>query len=73
LICIEQPDKTRACSNDLSRVTGKTPEVGGEEDAAPARDAEAGRPDATTPPRDSSVPETNVPDAAPVDSGEDDG
>jgi hypothetical protein len=37
LVCLEQPNKTRICSDDLSRVAGRPPPEGG-----PAEEGEGG-------------------------------
>lgn len=81
LVCIEQANKTRICSDDLSRVAGRTPP-----DGAVAADAgdEAGEggvdgalPDVVVlPPPDANVPDTTPPPPdtgppPPVDSGTD--
>ena len=78
LICIEQPDKTRTCSDDLSRVAGRPPAEGGAEEQD-GGDGEGGVPEASTddvtqPPPDTGVPDTNQPPpdtgAPPQDAGE---
>jgi hypothetical protein len=61
LVCVEQSNKTRVCSDDLTRVAGRPPEAEG--DAGEASDAPAGEtsrpdtgggtPDTGTPPQDS--------------------
>jgi hypothetical protein len=75
LICVEQPDKTRSCSDDLSRVAGRSPpEAGaGEGDAANDGSLDGALSDGTTPRPDSGLPDTGTPDTGtdPVDSGED--
>ena len=78
LICIEQANKPRICSDDLSRVAGRPPaEPGADEDGG---DGEGGVPDGsagdvTQPPPDTGVPDTNQPPpdtgAPPQDAGED--
>jgi hypothetical protein len=75
LICIEQADKTRICSDDLSRVAGRPPaepeeaDGGGGEGGMP----EASANDVTQPPEDTGAPDTSPPDtgAPPPDSGAD--
>lgn len=77
LICIEQADKTRVCSDDLSRVAGRPPPEGGAEEADGGGEggiAEGGTSDVVTPPPDTGAPDTNPPPdtgAPPVDAGED--
>lgn len=79
LICIEQADKTRVCSDDLSRVAGRAPPEAGPEEQD-GGDAEGGVPDGsagdvTQPPPDTGLPDTNQPPpdtgAPPQDAGED--
>lgn len=80
LVCLEQPNKTRVCSDDLSRVTGRPPpEAGVALDDA----GEGGRPDGASvdapigpPPEDSGggqdtgvTPDTGAP--PPMDAGAD--
>jgi hypothetical protein len=78
LICIEQANKTRICSDDLSRVAGRPPPEGGAEEGDAAIDegglSDAPLTDRTEPPPDTGLPDTNVPppdSGAPVDSGGD--
>lgn len=71
LICIERPDKTRICSDDLSRVTGRPPAEGGaarDAVADSARDAAAA--DAPSPTKDSGDVDTGLePDSGePIDA-----
>jgi hypothetical protein len=70
LVCIEQANKTRVCSDDLSRVAGRPPPEGG---AAEADGGEGGvepdgsdTPDTSTPVPDTGIPDTNTP---PPDTG----
>ncbi len=64
LICIEQPNKTRICSDDLSRVAGRPPPEGGAEegDAGEGGVPEGSTNDVVTPPPDTGTPDTNQPD-----------
>jgi len=77
LICVEQSSKARICSDDLSRVAGRSPPDAGAEEADTGADAaasDASRPDSTSPPNDSGgTADTGAsPDTgAPVDSGGD--
>ena len=69
LICIEQADKTRICSDDLSRVAGRPPPEGGADETDGG--GEGGVPegsvgDVVTPPPDTGLPDTNQP---PPDTG----
>jgi hypothetical protein len=73
LICIEQPNKTRVCSDDLSRVAGRPPPAGdaGADDGS----LDGSVPDSSPPLPDTGVPDTNQPPpdtgAPPADSGGD--
>jgi hypothetical protein len=73
LICIEQPNKTRVCSDDLSRVAGRPPPEGGADDDAGEGGVPEGSvpgPDANVPQPDTGLPDTGTPDTgSPVDSG----
>ncbi|MDF2693014.1 MAG: hypothetical protein K0S65_1397 [Labilithrix sp.] len=75
LICIEQANKTRICSDDLSRVAGRPPPEGGAEgDAANEEGGTDGSVADRTAPPDTGVPDTNTPPpdtGAPPDSGDD--
>ena len=62
LVCVEQPNRSRICTDDLSRVTGQG--SGGRADAA-AEDG--GRVDGSVP--DGSGPEPGPPDAGSPDTG----
>ncbi len=77
LVCIEQPNKTRVCSDDLRRVAGRTPPEGGaDEDGGPEDDAAPEPPEgpADTGVRDTGVVDTGAEDTgAPPDPPEDDG
>ncbi len=59
LVCIEQPNKTRICSDDLSRVTGRAPDDGAEPEDNEEAGADGARPDGTTP-RDSGNNDTGT-------------
>ncbi len=76
LVCVEQANKTRVCSSDLSRIAGKAPPEGGPDDGGDAAPSEGGpedpdggtaadadEPDVVTPPKDSGA------DTAPADTG----
>ena len=75
LVCVEQANKTRVCSDDLTRVAGRPPPEGGAGDAAEeggegGMDAQTDSP--VTPPVDSGK-DTSVPvdTGSPVDTGTD--
>ncbi|MBX3209937.1 MAG: hypothetical protein KF764_33210 [Labilithrix sp.] len=72
LICIEQANKTRICSDDLSRVSGRPPPEGDEGDAASEGGAGEPLPDGGQP-EDTGAPDRNAPPdtGTPVDAGED--
>jgi hypothetical protein len=53
LVCLEQPNKTRICSDDLSRVAGRPPPEGGNEEEGEGG-MEGGRTDGPITPADSS-------------------
>jgi hypothetical protein len=65
LVCIEQPNKTRVCSDDLSRVAGRTPPDGAVENQDGSTDGPQA--DVNVGPRDSggdtgnSQPDTGTP------------
>ncbi|AKV01798.1 hypothetical protein AKJ09_08461 [Labilithrix luteola] len=81
LICIEQRDGTRRCSDDLTSVVGKPPGEagaaatdGGDGEAAAPGDASGGddaatKPDTSKP--DTSTPDTSVPDTSTPDTSTD--
>lgn len=77
LVCIEQANKTRVCSDDLSDVTGRRPESRQEEAGADEGGAipDGEVPDTRTPVPDTGAPDTNPPPpdtgAPPDDSGTD--
>lgn len=83
LICVEQRDGTRRCSDDLTSVVGKPPgEAGAAEndaageggDAVAPNDAGGGNDSATQPDTsqpDTSVPDTSVPDTSTPDTSTD--
>lgn len=65
LVCVEQPNKARVCSDDLTRVAGRTPPDGAaEEQGEGGADAQTDGP--PVPPRDSGTPDTGPkPDSGP--------
>lgn len=73
LICIEQPNKTRVCSDDLRRVAGRTPPEGGaDEDGGPEGGATSDAPDQPPDPEDSGVQDTGIQDTGTQDTGVED-
>ncbi len=78
LICIEQADKTRLCSDDLSRVAGRPASDGGAEadggiDEGGTSDDGAVPDDGASQPPDTGAPDTSTPpdSGAPVDASDD--
>ncbi|MBX3213245.1 MAG: hypothetical protein KF850_14515 [Labilithrix sp.] len=76
LVCIEQANKTRICSDDLSRVSGEPPAEGDGEGGAGGDAADDGGEQPT--PEGGPIPDTGAPDTtappdtgAPTDAGED--
>lgn len=74
LVCVEQANKTRICSDDLNRVAGRTPPDG----AAAEQDGstDGASTDGPVTPRDSGVRDTSAPlpdtgGPPPPDAGED--
>jgi hypothetical protein len=61
LVCVEQPNKTRQCSDDLSRVAGRPPEEGGAADDGAAGEGGSDAPsDRVTPPADTGPRDTGT-------------
>jgi hypothetical protein len=73
LVCVEQPNKTRVCSDDLRRVAGRTPPEGGaDEDGGPEADATSDASDQPPPTEDAGVRDSGVPDTGVRDTGVED-
>lgn len=66
LVCLEQPNKTRICSSDLSRVAGQTPPDGGN---AADDGGEGGMTDGPISPADATTDRTLVQDTGVKDTG----
>lgn len=74
LVCIEQANKTRICSDDLSRVSGQPPAGGDGDDDGDAASEGGGPPSPDgAPVEDTGAPDTAAPPdtGAPSDAGED--
>jgi len=65
LVCLEQANKTRICSDDLSRVAGRPPPEGGMEEQEAGEGGPPPDPDAQSPADSSS----GNPDTGPRDTG----
>lgn len=64
LVCIEQQDKSRRCTDDPSRAVGRLPPEASVPDTGEAGGGEAGDP---APPQEAGPPQPPPPDAAPTD------